>query len=370
MDIRTTFFALLLVALGAITILMIAPLLQYVMAACLLAFVLYPAHERLRARIGSRPSAFVITGFAVVAAVVPTLYVSIVILQTTISYLDGFDDTVVIESLREVALQIGVDDEAFGVVREQVIAEIEGSVASAVETVLREIVGLLNASIRMSVGLLVLVFVLYYLLLDGATFVAWLADVIPLENDIRDELFTEVETVTRAVIQSHVLVAVVEGLLGGFGFYLLGVPNVALWTVVMIVVSFLPAIGIWLVWAPAVVYLVTADELVAGLVLLAYGLTVLSIVDNYLRAVFVDHGTGLHRAVVLVGVIGGIYLLGIMGLFLGPVVLAVFKAGLNVFNKTALASGDPQVEPTATPVPDTESRTSDPDGENAAAVSE
>ncbi|MFC4543449.1 AI-2E family transporter [Halosolutus amylolyticus] len=368
MDVRTTFFALLLVALGTIATLMIAPLLQYVMAAALLAFVLYPAHERLEERIGARPSAFVITGLAIVATVVPTLYVSIVLLQTTITYLDGFDESVVVDSIRDVAFQIGVDEAAFAMAREQVIAEVEGSIASAVELFLRETIGLLNASIRMSVGLLVLVFVLYYLLLDGPAFVAWLADVIPLEDGVRDELFDEVETVTRAVIQSHVLVALAEGLLGGLGFYLLGVPNVALWTVVMIVVSFLPAIGIWLVWGPAVGYLVAADELVAGLVLLVYGLTVLSIVDNYLRAVFVDHGSGLHRAAVLVGVIGGIYLLGIMGLFLGPVLLAVFKAGLNVFSKTALASGDPQVAPTARPVSSGENATAASKGENAPTV--
>ncbi len=346
MDVRTAFFALLLVALGTIATLMIAPLLQYVLAACLLAFVLHPVHDRLEERIGSRPSAFVLTGVAIVGTVIPVLYLSIIILQTTVSNLDGIDETAIAESIRAVALEVGIEEAALETAQTQALAEIEDVLGSAAEVVLLEVVGLLNASIRMSLGLLVLVFVLYYLLVDGPAFVAWLADVAPLDDDVRDELFEEVEVVTWAVIQSHVLVAVVEGILGGLGFYLLGVPNVAFWTVIMIVVSFLPAIGIWLVWGPAVGYLALTTDPLAALALLVYGLAVLSVVDNYLRAIFVDRGSGLHPAVVLVGVIGGIYVLGIMGLFLGPVILAVFKAGLNVFNRTELTDGKPQ--PTAT----------------------
>lgn len=334
MDVRTAFFALLLLILGAIATLMIAPLLQYVMAAALLAFVLYPAFERLEPRLGPRLSAILLTGFAIVAAVVPLLVISVVILQTVVSFLNDFDEGHAMESVRELAADdLGLEAGQVDTLETVVLAEVESSFPDVVELVLLELVGLLNASIEMGVGVVVFVFLLYYLLVDGPGFVAWLGSVAPLDPAVREELFEEVSVVTWAVIYSHVLVAVVEGLLGGIGFSLLGVPNVVFWTVVMIVVSFLPAIGVWLVWAPAVGYLAVTDGPVTAVLLLVYGLTVLAVVDNYLRAIFVDRGSGLHPAVVVVGVIGGIYLLGIMGLFLGPVVLAVFKAGLNVFDR-------------------------------------
>ncbi|MDQ2049572.1 AI-2E family transporter [Natronolimnohabitans sp. A-GB9] len=347
MDVRTAFFALLLVVLGAIAALLVAPLLQYVMAAGLLAFVLYPLHERLTERIDPRLSALALTGFAIVVAVIPILYFSLVVLQTVFSFLDDFDELAAVEELRAAALELGIEAEVIDELESELVAEVNDSLAGSVELVLQELVGLLNASIRMSFGLLVLVFLLYYLLVDGDQFVAWVSDVAPLEAEVREELFDEIEVVTWAVIQSHVLVALVEGLLGGLGFYLLGVPNVTFWTVVMIVVSFLPAIGVWLVWGPAVVYLAVMSDPLSAVVMLLYGVAVLSIVDNYLRAIFVDRGSGLHPAVVLVGVIGGIYLLGIMGLFLGPVLLAVFKAGLNVFSKTNLTVAESSPEPEA-----------------------
>ncbi|NKE34868.1 AI-2E family transporter [Natronococcus sp. JC468] len=359
MDVKTTFFALLLLSLAAVTTLILAPLLQYVLGAALLAFVLYPAHERLERRIGGRPSALVLTVVAVVAAVIPILYLSVVTVQTVFSFLNRFDETAAVETASEWAIQLGIDPELIATTRARLLAEVNGAFDGAVDVALGEVVGLLDAGVRMGLGLLVLVFLLYYLLADGRTFVRWLAAVAPLEDEVRDELFAEVDVVTWAVIKSHVLVAVVEGLLGGIGFYLLGVPNAPFWTIVMVVVSFLPAIGVWLVWGPAVAYLLMTTGPLPAVALLLYGLSVLSVVDNYLRAIFVDRRTGLHPAVVLIGVVGGIYLLGIMGLFLGPVLLAVFKAGLNVFNETALTTDDLRLEGAGTELANAEPGTAD-----------
>lgn len=334
MDVRTGFFALFLLGLGTLAFLMIAPLLQYVMAAGLLAFVLYPAYERLEPRMGSQPAALSLTAAAFLGAVVPLLVVSLIVLGTVISFLRTFDGVTLLETLRAIAVDdLGVDPEAVATLESALLAEIETSLSNAIELALLELLGLVNTSIEMGIGLVVFFFLLYYLLADGAGFVTWLRKVVPLEKSVLEALITEIHVVTWAVIKSHVLVAVVEGLLGGLGLYLLGVPNVAFWTIVMMIVSFLPALGVWLVWAPAVGYLATTDGLGSALLLFVYGITVLALVDNYLRAIFVDRDSGLHSAAVIVGVIGGIYLLGIMGLFLGPILLAVFKAGLNVFSE-------------------------------------
>jgi predicted PurR-regulated permease PerM len=174
MDVRTAFFALLLVALAAIATLILAPLLQYVLAAGLLAFVLFPAHDRLESRIGPRPSALVLTGVAILAAVIPILYFSVVVLQTVFSVLDGFDEMGLIESGRELALDLGADPEAVATAEAELVSELEAFLANAADVAFAELVGLLSASIRMSLGLLVLVFLLYYLLVDGRMFVAWL----------------------------------------------------------------------------------------------------------------------------------------------------------------------------------------------------
>ena len=338
MDLRTGFFVALIAGLGVIAFLLVAPFLQYVLAAALLAFVIYPAQRRLEPRIGRRPAAAVLTAGAFAAVVVPVLIFSVLIVQTALDFLEGIeqDDIVTtVEAVRTFLLEdVGLTEEQLGQVEQLLLAEADELLQSAGEIAVAELLSVIDLTIHLGFGILIMIFLLYYFLADGAQFVAWVRSVTPLEDGVLDELFDEISVVTWAVVQSHLLVAVVEGILGGIGLWVVGIPNVAFWTVVMIVVSILPIIGVWLVWAPAVVYLLATGDVVGAIFLFAYGVAVLSVVDNYLRALFVDHGSGLHPAVVLVGVIGGIYFLGILGLFLGPILLAVFKASATVFART------------------------------------
>ncbi|ELY56174.1 hypothetical protein C491_14542 [Natronococcus amylolyticus DSM 10524] len=347
MDLRVVFMLFLVALLGGISALLLLPLLQYIVAAALLAFVLFPIHDRLAARtvdirgrtltISPRISAGVVTLFGVVATVLPLLLVSIVVLRTVLSFLEEFDDLAIAETVQETVHGLGIDDATVDEIEQFLSAEVEGFLEQGIEFVLQELVGLLDTSFRVGLGILVLVFLLYYFLVDGRRLVGWMGSVAPIEDETRTELVAEIEGVTWAVLISHVLVALAEGVLGGIGLYLLGVPNVAFWSVVMVVVSFLPAIGIWLVWLPIVGYLLSVGDPVGALLLLAYGVTVLSIVDNYLRAFLVDIGSGVHPGTVLVGVIGGLYLFGFLGLILGPVLLATLKAVLEVFSETYTA---------------------------------
>ncbi|WIV66045.1 AI-2E family transporter [Natrialbaceae archaeon AArc-T1-2] len=345
MDVRTGFFALLVALLATLGFLMVAPFLQYVMAAALLAFVLYPTHERLSPTLGPRASAAALTSLAFVAAVVPLLIFSLVIIETAITFLEDLDQSDVdsaTDSIRDVLVDgLGIDPDYVDELEAAALEEFEQLVAASTEILLGQVLGLLDTTIHMGLGVMILAFLLYYFLVDGISLLEWIRDVTPLEDAVQTELFEEMSVVTWAVIQSHLLVAIVEGILGGFGLYVVGVSNVAFWTVVMIVVSVMPIVGVWLVWGPAVVYLFATGDVTGGLFLLGYGVAVLSVVDNYLRAIFVDRSSGVHPAVVLVGVVGGIYLLGIMGLFLGPILLAVFKASVVVFSRTQETDGTP-----------------------------
>ena len=332
---QKVFFALLVFALGAVAFLIVQPLAQYVLAAALLAFLLYPLHRRLVPRIGPLASAAVLTVFAIVATVIPLLIISAIVLQTAIEFIEDFEYSATAERIDELLNHYVDFDEFFDGGIEQALVEVFEQYAGPIaENLLQEVTTVFDLTVRVAIGLLILLFLLYYFLKDGDRLLAWIRTVTPLEDDVISEFFEETNVLTWAMLKSHVFVAIVEGILGGIGLYLLGVPNALFWTVVMILVSILPLIGVWLVWGPAVAYLFVIGAPVQGALLLLYGISVLAVIDNYLRAILVDIDAGLHPAVVLVGVIGGIYLLGIIGLFLGPILLAVFKASVNVFSRT------------------------------------
>ncbi|ELY66809.1 AI-2E family transporter [Natrinema versiforme] len=334
MDARTAFFALLVAALCGLAALLVLPLVEYVLAACLLAVVLRPAYERLEPRVGPRIAGLALTGVAVVAGVVPLVLVSLVVLRTALSTLESLEPDRMLDYGREVARDdLGLADETVTTLEIAVRSELEGSIAGAAELTLGRLIDIVTTGIDVAVGLVVLVFLLYYLLVDGAAFVDWLRETAPLEARVLDELFAEIEDVTWAVLRSHVLVAIVQGLLGGLGLAILGVPYATTLGAILVLASFLPTVGVWLVWGPVTVaHAASSDPVHAG-VLLGYGVAVLAVTDNYLRASLVDRGSSLHPATALVGVVGGISLFGIVGVFVGPVILAAFKACVSVADR-------------------------------------
>lgn len=342
MDVRTSFFALLVAALGAITALMLFPLFQYIVAAGLIAFLCYPIHERLVPRAGAMGSALVLTVVAGVATIVPVLFFSLVAFRTAVQFADGFDIEETIARVDEFLADYVDVEELLGASLEDLTGDaVRQLVSPFADRLVQEATSVVATSLRVGLGLLVLVFLLYYFLKDGDRLFRWLRTVTPLEQSVITEFFEETREITWSVLKSHVLVAVIEGAAAGVGLWLLGVPNALFWTGVMIILSILPLIGVWFVWAPAVVYLAITSGPVPAIVLLVYGLSVLAFIDEYLRAYLVNRGSGLHPAVVLVGVIGGISLLGVLGIFLGPIILAVFKASVNVFTREYNPTGGP-----------------------------
>jgi predicted PurR-regulated permease PerM len=185
----------------------------------------------------------------------------------------------------------------------------------------------------MLIGVSLMLFISYYLLKDGAGLVDWIIDVSPLPDDVERGLVNETRDTTWAVIKGHVLVAFVQGIVAGIGLAIAGVPNYVFWTFVMIMLGFIPIIGATVVWFPASIYLLVIDRPAAGLFLLLYGFLAVGLTDNFVRPIAVDRGSDLHPAVIIIGVVGGVYTFGAPGLFIGPIMLGAFKSLLNVFSE-------------------------------------
>ncbi len=334
MDARTSFFALLACVLAGVTALLVRPLLEYVLGACLLAVVLRPAYERLAPRLGERLAALALTGLAIVAGLVPFALVSLVVVRTAASTLENASVEGITAYGSEVArTEFGVEAETVVAVESALQAQLRETISSVVDVTLEQSLWLLSAAADVAIGTVAFVFLLYYLLVDGPAFLDWLRETVPLESAVLDELFAEVHAVTWAVLRSHVLIAVIQGALGGIGLALLGVPYATALAVILLFASFLPTVGVWLVWGPVTGAHAATGGPAGGAVLLGYGIVVLAVADYYLRSILVSRRGGLHPALALLGVIGGISLFGIVGLFVGPVILGALAAALRVGNR-------------------------------------
>ena len=319
---------LLAVAVTAtLSLVVLLPLVQYVFAAVLLAYVLRPLKLRLEPHFGTKVACYIPIWLTILVIVIPLVVVSFVVAQDIIELARAVEDA---------QIDVGVIE---GLIMEYTGQNIDlpSTIASVTESVARGVLGRISQifgfAVRLTLGTLLLVFLLYYLLKDGERFVVWSKEVLPLPDDITEELYTRLGNVTQSVVYGHLLVAVAQALLAGAGLAVAGVPNYLFWTLIMVFFGVLPIIGVFVIWGPAALYLVATGSTTAGVALAVYGATVVSITDNYLRSILVDRDTGLNPGVVLVGVLGGIYAMGVVGLFVGPVIIGSLKATLNVYRK-------------------------------------
>lgn len=318
------FLLVVLLLSGIVSLLIVLPFLQYIIGAVLVAYVLYPINQRLEPMVGPRLSPLVVMFGAITAVFVPVGYLLFVLVRDLIALSEG-----------ETGIQTAeIEETVYEVTGQRVdVTESVNSLGSELLTILfSDVSALVSFGLRLSIGFALMVFVLYYLLKDGGRFVEWVIDVAPMENSVCSRLFTRIDNTTWGVVVGHLLVAVLQGLVGGVGLFVAGIPNAVFWTFAMIVLALLPLIGAFFVWAPAAAYLVTIGQSRAGMFLFAYGLVIVSMVDNYVRPLLIDREAHLNPAVVLIGVFGGTYAIGMTGLFLGPIVLAVFVATITAFD--------------------------------------
>lgn len=177
----------------------------------------------------------------------------------------------------------------------------------------------------------VMLYLLFYLLRDGDTLLAFIQRAVPLSPEHHQVLFERFTATVRGAIKGDIVVGLVQGTLGGLIFWVLGMATPVLWGAVMAVLSLLPAFGTGLVWVPAGIYLLLTGSVWKGVVLLAFGALVISTIDNVLRPFLVGKDVKMPSYVVLVSTLGGIAVFGVNGFVIGPLLAALFLTAWEMY---------------------------------------
>ncbi|MGV8985937.1 MAG: AI-2E family transporter [Cypionkella sp.] len=183
----------------------------------------------------------------------------------------------------------------------------------------------------------VMLYLMFFLFRDGDAILERIKSAIPMEAAILEDLLHTFTLVVRATVRGDILVALLQGCLGGLGFWVLGIHAVILWTVLMSLLSLFPVFGAALIWGPVAVYLLANGLIWQGIALIFYGVLVISLIDNIARPWLVGQATRMPDYIVLISTIGGIATFGMQGFITGPVVAAMFIAVWTTFlaqNKT------------------------------------
>lgn len=224
-------------------------------------------------------------------------------------------------------------------------ARISESLTKGSQFIATQALGIGQNAFDFFVSFFIMLYLLFFFLRDGSALSRRIREAIPLEADIKRNLFSKFTTVIRATVKGNIAVAMLQGALGGLIFWILGIHAPVLWGTLMAFLSLLPAVGAALVWIPVAIYFLATGAVWQGVVLIAFGVLVIGLVDNILRPVLVGKDTKMPDYVVLVSTIGGMSLFGLNGFVIGPVIAAMFMAAWDIFAKAR--QDEPVVPPPA-----------------------
>ena len=194
--------------------------------------------------------------------------------------------------------------------------------AARIAGVVTEGAGVLARSIAvLVVNVIIMLFALFFFFRDGDAIMSRLRRVLPFDPSFREGRIRETAELIKASISSGIIVALVQGAVGGLTFAMLGLGAPVFWGVTMAFFSLLP-LGAWIVWLPVAVWLLLTGEIGRGIALLAIGAGGISLIDNFLRPMLLAGRSQMNGLLVFISLLGGMAAFGLIGLILGPVIMA------------------------------------------------
>src|SRR5690554_266368 len=335
---ETRTFLAMLVGVSIAFILLMKPFFGPIFWAVAIALIFHPVQLILLRQLGDRPNinALITLFVCMVIVVIPVLVLGAALIAEGMGiyqkiqngeirpgeYIDQVNNS--FPAIQAFLAQFDVD---FGELRDRAVnAFLGGS-----QFLAKQALGVGQNTFQFFLGLALMVYLAFFLIRDGNKLVELLIQALPLGDERERLLFAKFAEVTRATVKGNLLIAIIQGALGGIIFWILGITGALLWGVVMAIVSLLPAVGAAIVWVPVAVYLAAVGDFVPAIILTAYGVVVIGLADNLLRPVLVGRDTKMPDYLVLLSTLGGLVLFGINGFVMGPLVAALFMAFWGIF---------------------------------------
>ena len=343
-----SFFVMLLVfvTIGFITIIM--PWFGSVFWAVIFTVIFWPLHCRIHKMMPSFPNiaALITLVFWIFLALIPLLLITGALIREINAFYELVRDgqfNIAVYSNAILDKMPDWLDNALGYFEltdlSDIQSKVQASLANLTRTAANQAVALGQNALWFFAALGVMLYAMFFFFRDGTKLLEKIKYTIPLTNEYRNTLLERFATVIKATVKGNILVAMVQGGLGGLIFSFLGVQGAVLWGVIMAFLSLLPAVGAALIWLPVAIYFLATGAMFKGVILILFGVFVIGLTDNVLRPILVGKSTKLPDWVILISTLGGLSVYGINGFVIGPLLAALFIVCWQLFAET-LVEGD------------------------------
>ncbi|MCX2745346.1 AI-2E family transporter [Mangrovivirga sp. M17] len=328
---------ILTLGISLLFLIMVKGFLMAIFLAAIFAGMLYPFYKRLTAKLGGRQSASAAITLVLFVLIIllPFAALMVVVIEQAVSavqlagpWLSKYAEQpgVIVTELEKIPIvhKVFPDNE-----------KLAGTVGNVVKGLGNFIIDGLQSfssgTANFIFSFFIFLFTFYYFLINGKSYLEQFLYYLPLKNDEEKTLLTKFVKVTKATLKGTLLIGVIQGVLGGIGMAIAGIPNVIFWSVVMVIFSIIPALGTAIVWVPAVIYLFIIGDTTPAIILGIYCVVVVGNIDNLIRPKLVGKDAGLPDLMILFGTLGGLAIFGIAGIIIGPLVAALFLAFWEIY---------------------------------------
>jgi len=336
--------ALIAVLLAALYVcwLMFQPFFNVLLWAAVLCVVFYPMHRRILARTGKTTLAAALSTVAVVLLILlPVTAVTVAVVHELTGAAAGFQASdhqwsmppAIARALDFVGRYVDIDRESAMKFLAERMQTWGATLAASTLVVVGGAAGAIGQ-------VLLVVFTLFYFFRDGENIQKAAYEMVPLHGAQWNNILSRTRDVIGATVYGVLAISAIQGTLGTFIFWALGLPSPLLWGVVMFFLSMIPMAGAFLVWVPAAIYLALLGSYLKAGILVGWGILVIGSIDNVLSPRLVGRKARLHELLIFFAVLGGLQVFGVLGLVLGPVVVAMTLALIEM----AREAGDPRTD--------------------------
>lgn len=326
---------------------MLQPFVNVLIWSIVLVIVFYPVHRRILART-KKPSlsAFLSLLLILATVVIPLLLISTAVANQMADLAGNVQNT--IQEIRTDPAKRERFQHLYESVNKYVNVDklistesLKDYLGRASQTILSNTINVLGGALGFIVSLFFILFTMYYLFRDGHYIVENIPSILPLEEEQGIRLIARTQEVITASVSGVIVIALVQGTLGGLMFWILGISSSLLWGVLMTLCSTIPMAGAFIVWVPAALFFLLTGHWVKALILTLWGILVIGMADNILRPRLVGQKTRLHELFIFFSVLGGLKVFGVLGILLGPVVVAITLALVDVYRQANIETPEP-----------------------------
>ena len=319
--------SILLVVLIVLSFLLVKPILMSIVSGILLAFVFSPVYDWLHKKTKSRNlSASIISAFLALILILPFWFFTPIFIDQSFKIYQAVQTFDFVTPMKTVFPGLFASE---GLSNEigSTLHSFTTKIATFVINAFGEII--LNLP-TLALQFLVMAFTFFYVLRDKDELIIYIKSLLPFSTEIEKKIFEYSKGITYSVIYGHFIIGILQGIIVGLGFYLFKVPNALFLTLVAVILGILPIIGTTIVWLPVAIYILITQGTLAAFGVSIFGL-LSNFVEEFLRPIIIARKTQINSALILIGMIGGVFLFGILGVILGPLIMGYLLILLEVY---------------------------------------